>query len=284
MLEEIKSFIEGKEKRTQQTYSSYGKNLEEFLKRKNATLQTITPLQVKAFIYETGTDRKGALVMNTAASYKRFMATLLGSLDRKDVVEWLKKNTREIKRIDKFKVDLELWEILKFIDVTKQPTLKFAWSIMAFNDFRPGEALGLYYSDVDTNAKVVRLVRHEGERYFPKGMKIEDKAVTIPLNDFSAALFKQLPYRVNQRIVTISYETLRKWFKRYMTQAGITRTTYKLTPHKLRHFFAHYWRQNKGDLQILKTVMRHSDIRYTLLYSEPSEAETTEEFKKVMHI
>ena len=171
MLEEIKAFIEGKEWRTQETYSSYGKNLENYLQSRNKTLATVTPLEVKAFIYEAGTNAKGKLVMNTAASYKRFMATLLSSLGRKDVVEWLKKNTREVKRIDKFKVDLTLEEMLELIDVTEQPMFKFAWSIMAFNNFRPGEALGLYYSDVDTTAKTVRLVRHEGERYFPKGMK-----------------------------------------------------------------------------------------------------------------
>jgi integrase len=195
MLKEIEFFIQGKEWRTKETYRSYGKNLEDCLKSRNKTLATITPLEVKAFIYEVGTNAKGKLVMNTAASYKRFMATLLSSLGRKDVTEWLKKNTREIKRIDKFKVDLTLEEILKLIDVTVQPTLKFAWSIMAFNNLRAGEALGLYYSDADLDKKTVCLVRYEGAKYFPKGMKLEDKAVPIPLNDFSAALFKQLSYK-----------------------------------------------------------------------------------------
>jgi site-specific recombinase XerC len=63
--------------------------------------------------------------------------------------------------------------------------------------------------------------------------------------------------------------------------AGIHRS-YPVTMHKLRHFFGHYWNSQKGNIRILKEVMRYSKIEYTLLYTKPSEEEVTEEFEKVV--
>jgi site-specific recombinase XerD len=74
---------------------------------------------------------------------------------------------------------------------------------------------------------------------------------------------------------------LRKWFNRYVKEAKISRS-YPITMHKLRHFFGHYWTNQKGNIRVLKEVMRHSKIEYTLLYTMPSEEELAEEFKQVM--
>ena len=200
---------------------------------------------------------------------------------RKDIADYVRTNMREIKKENKFRVDLTFEEVLRLIRVTTQLKLKLAWSLMSFDGLRAGEVLGLFYSDIDTEAKAVRLWRRLGERYYPKGMKVNQQARTVPLNDLSAELYRQLPFKKGERILTVSYKTLRKWFNRYVALAEVKRD-YPVTMHKLRHFFAHYWRQNKGDIQVLKEVMRHSDIRYTMLYSEPSEAEVKTEFEKVM--
>jgi hypothetical protein len=47
---------------------------------------------------------------------------------------------------------------------------------------------------------------------------------------------------------------------------------------------AHLWRSNKGDLQMLKEVMRHSDIRITMIYSTPSTGEINSEFEKTINV
>lgn len=282
VLAEVELFAKGKDWRTANTYLSYGKNLESFLRENRLSLERLEPIHVKSFVYEAGTN-EGKLVMNSAASYKRFMAALLRFVGRKDLVEYIRLNMREIKAENKFAVDLTLDEVLKLIDVTDQLKFKFAWSMMAFNDLRPGEVLGLFYSDISLEKKTVRLLRREGERYYPKGMKVGQPAQTIPLNDFSLALFKQLSQKRGERIVNVSYKTLRKWFNRYVAQAGIHRD-YPITAHKLRHFFGHFWTRHKGNIRILQKVMRHTDIKYTLLYTEPSEAEVEEEFEAVMHL
>jgi len=281
ILEEVKLFAQGKDWRTVATYSSYGKKLERFLEENKLTLEELKPIDVKKFIYESGTNQKGEPVMNSMFSYKKFLAALARFIGRKDLAEYIRTNMREVKAEAKFAVDLTLDEVLHLIDVTDQLRFKFAWSLMAFDGLRSSEVLGLHYSDVDTVKKTIRLFRREGTRYYPKGMKVGQPPKIIPLNDFSLALFKQLSFRRGERIVNISYKNMRKWFNRYVAQADIHKD-YPITAHKLRHFFGHFWLRRRGDIRNLQKVLRHSDIKYTLLYTEPSEAEIKEEFEAVM--
>jgi len=281
LLEEIELFCQGKDWRTCSVYHSYGKRFERFLEKENLTLKELKPIDIKKFIYSAGTNKKGEFVLSSAQAYKRFIAAFCRFLGRNDLVDYIRISLKEIKAKGKFKVDLTLEEVLKQIDVTDQLTLKFAWSLMAFDGLRAGEVLGLFSSDIDLEKKTIRLLRRKEQRYYPKGMKVDQEPKLIPLNDFSAALFKQLIYNPGERIVPISYKTLRKWFGRYVNIANIHKS-FPMTTHKLRHFFGHYWDKNKGNIRILQQVMRHSDIEYTLLYTEPSDKEIKEEFAAVM--
>jgi len=243
----------------------------------------LKPIDVKKFIYESGVNEKGEHVMNTMFSYKKFLAALLRFIGKADLVEYIRLNMREVKVENKFAVDLTLDEVLRLIDVTDQMRFKFAWSLMAFDGLRSSEVLGLQYADIDIEKKIVQLFRRKGSRYYPKGMKIDDKPKIIPLNSFSLALFQKLSYKSGERIVNISYKNLRKWFMRYAIIAQI-HTEYPFTLHKLRHFFGHFWMKQRGDIRTLQKIMRHSDIKYTLLYTEPSKAEVREEFEAVTNL
>ncbi len=221
--------------------------------------------------------------INTAAAYKRYLRAILKGTNQTRTSEWIRLNLREIQPVNHFKVDIPTEEILKLIAVTEQPELKYAWSIMAFDGFRPGETLGHYHTDIDTTTKTILLQRHEGEKYFPKGMKLGEPAISIPINEFSLLLYQQVPKEDN-RVVNISYKTMRKWFNRYVKLAELKdRNGNKITAHKLRHFFGHYYNNNKGNIVTLKEIMRHSDLRYTMIYTAPSKREVTEDFNKTVN-
>lgn len=273
LIETSKLFIEGKSTNTQHTYSSLSKNFGEYLDSKNLRLETLQPIHVKEFIYQQK-------AMNSKATYKRFLAALFRFVGRTDLLEYIKSSLKEVKSEEKFKVDITLEEVLTLIDVTDQVELKLGWSLMAFDGLRAGEVLGLYGEDFDLKREKLILKKREDEKYGPKGMKPDSKPETIPLNTLSILLFKQLQ-EGTKRLVPCSYKTLRKWFRRYAKAAGISRP-YPVTMHKLRHFFGHYWTSQKGNIRILKEVMRHSKIEYTLLYTMPSEEEVAEEFKHVV--
>jgi len=273
LVETARLFMEGKDEDTQHTYSSLSKNLGEYLTSKNLSLSSMQPIHAKEFIYMQK-------AMNSKATYKRFLSALFRFVGRNDLVEYIKSSLKEVKSEEKFAVDLTLEEILKLIDVTEAPKLKLAWSLMSFDGLRPGEVLGLWHEDFDLVHEKLILQKREGCGYGPKGMKSSDKPETVPLNPLSMSLFKQLE-KEPQRILPISYKTLRKWFNRYVKQTEISKP-YPVTMHKLRHFFGHFWTKQKGNIRVLKEVMRHSKIEYTLLYTKPSEEEITEEFRQVV--
>ncbi|MFX1562423.1 MAG: tyrosine-type recombinase/integrase [Promethearchaeota archaeon] len=291
------TFSQKIEKRTTSTYTSCARNFQRYMDERDLTLETLTPLLVKDFIQQMGKwkPNKGYAEMNTAALYKKFILAFFGSVGRRDDIKWIKANLKEVKFVSKFKVDIPTEEILRLIDVTLndkrknasyKPHLAFGWSIMAFDGFRPSEALGLYYTDIDWETSQVSLVRHPKEKYFPKTMKVGDPAISIPLNELSMSLLNfTTKFDRQERIIPVSYTTLRRRFIRYAKMAEVKdREGNKLTPHKLRHVFGHLWRRNKGDLQVLKEVMRHSDIRITMIYSAPSSGEIEDEFEKTINL
>ena len=298
-IPDLITFSQKGEKRTSNTYTSYSRNLQNFLEKNKLTLETMKPLHAKAFIQIMGQyDSKTStyLEMNTAASYKRFMRTLFNNLGRTEDSKMLRNNLRDVQPINKFKVDIPTEEIYKLIQVILEDKknsyakqLAFALSTMSFDGLRPSEALGTYYSDIDVANKKISLVRHLNERYFPKATKVSDPASVIPLSDFSLHLFLTFASvdeskNLNKRILPISYETLRTRFGKYIIKADVVdREGNKVTPHKMRHVFGHLWRNSKGDLQILKEILRHSDIRITMLYSAPTNTEITSEFEKTIN-
>jgi len=273
LTETSKLFIEGKSSNTQHTYSSLAKNLSEYLEEKKLSLQTLQPIHVKEFIYQQK-------AMNSKATYKRFLAALFRFIGRTDLLDYIKSSLKEVKSEERFAVDITLEEVLRLVDMTAQVELKLAWSLMAFDGLRAGEVLGLFCEDFDLNHDKLILRKREGLKYGPKGMKPDSKPETVPLNPLSVSFLKQLK-EGTKRILPVSYKTLRKWFNRYVKEAKISRS-YPITMHKLRHFFGHYWTNQKGNIRVLKEVMRHSKIEYTLLYTMPSEEELAEEFKQVM--
>jgi integrase/recombinase XerD len=297
-IPDLISFSYKGEKRTTNTYTSYCRNLQGFLERNKLTLETMKPLHAKAFIQEMGQydpQTSTYLEMNTAASYKRFMRTLFNNLGREADAKMLRNNNRDVSPIDKFKINIPTEEIYKLIQVTLEDKkcnyskeLAFAFSLMAFEGFRPSETLGLYFSDVDVANKKVSLVRHLNEKYFPKATKVSDTPIINPLSEFCLHLFLAFASsdtsKVNERILQIGYCTFKTRFYKYIKTAEVKDIEgNKITPHKMRHVFGHLWRNNKGDLQVLKELLRHSDIKITMLYSAPTNTEITSEFDKTIN-
>ena len=170
--------------------------------------------------------------------------------------------------------------------------VKLALELIAGSGLRPAEALGIAWGDVDTSSDpwTVHI------RYIPNspyGAKGESGEGHIPITKRASKLIQILrriyieKYAIDpmksdkySRIINISYRTLDRKFKKAVEKAGV-RKRYPLTLHKLRHYFSHRWMGINKDAVKLKNILRHSDMRYTLIYANPTEEEILQSFKKV---
>ena len=287
MNDTLTLYIKKKKPRTRSLYLFCAKKLDCFLKKNNLTLKTMQPEDVFKFVTEKRT-KDTEYSDNTQAMFKQFTLSVLMFVGREEYfIKTVRSNLRIIKHQSNFKVDLTEDEIRRLIEVTKQPELKLAWSLMANVGLRVGEFLGLRFSDITVAKKRLVLKRREADPnnkqdYHSKGMEIGESE-TLPVDDQSLQLFSALQFKTGERIFPYSYKTLRSYFVKYIKKAKIERETFPLTPHKLRHYFGHHWSNNKGSIQHLKSLLRHSDLKYTLLYSIPSEEELEDSFCKIIN-
>jgi integrase len=171
--------------------------------------------------------------MNSAAIYKQYLCSVVRFVDRKDLADFIRTNTREIKKEAKFKVDLKLEEILGLIEVTDNLKLKLAWSLMSFDGLRAGEVLGLHHADIDLERKVILLLRRPGEKHFPKGMKVDQQPKSVPLNDYRRTVFTTTK---TTGIILLFIQNIEEMVYPLRSYAWITGKSYPVTMHKLRHF------------------------------------------------
>lgn len=131
---------------------------------------------------------------------------------------------------------------------------------------RVSELIGLDISDVNLPMGYIRCSNNKGERLIPLGNKaidalnlyLEKSRPYILKNGSESALF------VNRMGVRISRQGFWKIIKQYQESSGIEN---EITPHSLRHSFAAHLIQNGADLQSLKSMMGHSDISSTQVYT-----------------
>ena len=131
---------------------------------------------------------------------------------------------------------------------------------------RVSELIGLDITDINLTMGYIRCVNSKGERLIPVGNKAIDsiklyleKSRDLMLkNETETALF------VNRMGDRISRQGFWKIIKQYQESSGIES---EITPHSLRHSFAAHLIQNGADLESLKSMMGHSDISSTQVYT-----------------
>lgn len=131
---------------------------------------------------------------------------------------------------------------------------------------RVSELIGLDVSDVNLSMGYIRCSNNKSERLIPVGNKAVDslklyleKARNQMIRDAKeTALF------VNRMGDRISRQGFWKLIKHYQEISGIES---EITPHSLRHSFAAHLIQNGADLESLKSMMGHSDISSTQIYT-----------------
>ncbi len=131
---------------------------------------------------------------------------------------------------------------------------------------RVSELIGLDVSDVNLSMGYIRCSNNKGERLIPVGNKAVD-ALMLYLEKARNSMIKnagETALFVNRLGARISRQGFWKIIKHYQEISGIDT---EITPHSLRHSFAAHLIQNGADLQSLKSMMGHSDISSTQVYT-----------------
>lgn len=278
-------------KRERNTFKTYFKILWRYVKflvkEKRGIFDADMAVLNKYFIDELNAEYKEE---NTLHLHKTVLNTFYNYYGKQDVVANLKK--LKFRKVLKFKVDLTDDEYEKIYNAIKDLRIKLCVELIAGSGLRPGEALGITWGDVDTKSDpwMVRIRYIPNSQYGAKGPSGEGK---VPITRRARNLIQYLrkiyiekyaadPMVVDKgsRIINLSYRHAVRLFKRGVEKAGIKKK-YPLTLHKLRHYFAHRWRRRVKDIAELKSILRHSNINITMIYTEPTEDEILHDFKRV---
>ena len=131
---------------------------------------------------------------------------------------------------------------------------------------RVSELIGLDITDVNLSMGYIRCSNSKGERLIPVGNKAVD-ALMLYLEKARNSMIKdanETALFINRLGARISRQGFWKIIKNYQESSGIDT---EITPHSLRHSFAAHLIQNGADLQSLKSMMGHSDISSTQVYT-----------------
>ena len=197
------------------------------------------------------------------ATVNREIATLKTMFNK--AIEWGNLDNNPAKNVKFFKEDnarlrhLEKAEILKLIACCSSYLRPIV--ILALNTgMRKGEILGLKWRDIDFKRGIIYLLNTKN------GEKRE-----VPLNDFAKRTLIQVRRHPDSPYVFCKkdgnpYKDIRKSFFTSLQKAGIMNFKF----HDLRHSFASQLVMAGIDLNTVRELLGHKDIRMTLRYAHLS--------------
>ena len=135
---------------------------------------------------------------------------------------------------------------------------------------RVSELIGLKHQDLSLDAGLVRVMgKGAKERIVPIGIPARN-AVRDWMETGRAGMLKQLasPYLFVARAGNpMTRQGFWKIVKKYALAAGLSQG---VTPHTLRHSFATHLLEGGADLRSVQTMLGHSDISTTQIYTHIS--------------
>lgn len=149
---------------------------------------------------------------------------------------------------------------------------------------RVSELINLLQREVELNAGYVRVVgKGQKQRVVPLG-QIAIDAVEEYLEQARGELLKNAggpgaspALFVTRRGGAMTRQAFWKNIKRYAKEADIDK---EISPHKLRHSFATHLLERGADLRIVQTLLGHSDINTTQIYTHLAQARLKELHKR----
>lgn len=270
---EYTDFMENTCHKTKNTVDSYKRDVKQYTEYLDeigiSNIKNTTQTNVLSYIMMLQKQgRASSTVSRVLASIRSYYLYLLrnGQIDSDPTMALTtpKAEKKQPKALSSSQVDLLL----------NQPKLsdnkgirdKAMLELLYATGIRVSELIGLDISDVNLSMGYIRCSNNKGERVIPVGNKAID-ALKLYLDKSRDEILKNHDEKalfVNRMGARISRQGFWKIIKQYQISSGID---VDITPHLLRHSFAAHLIQNGADLESLKSMMGHSDISSTNVYT-----------------
>ncbi|MSS71468.1 MAG: site-specific integrase [Candidatus Latescibacteria bacterium] len=239
-------------------------NLVPFFGRYN--LKEITPQVVEEFKTEQGRKKLKASSINSLLAVLRAMLNL--------AVKWKHLRVSPFKQIKTLKVDttepphLSVEEADRILEAYREDRDLYTFTAIGLSTgMRVGEIVNLTWSDVDLSRRVVK-VRPKTEAEGVRTWRVKTGDLRdIPINDFLADVLARHP-----RHISCPYVLYRQDGTPH-TEQGIRDRMEKadaegvhVNPHLLRHTFGTTLAAAGVDLDTIRHLMGHTDIKMTMRY------------------
>lgn len=243
------------------TVRNYSFFVDKFLKHANKDAVNLDAQDAKNYLSSLFESKSKNTIMLAAAALKFFY------------VEVLKKDFSEIKMPKKERslpAVLTPDEVRALIGSADTEKSKLIISLLYSSGLRVSELVNLKVSDINSQ---------DGTGWVRRGKGGKDRLIIISPT-LVKGLYEYLEGRSNQYIFSkekpLTTRNIQKIIKLTSKRAGIQK---KVTPHTLRHSFATHLLENGTDIRIIQTMLGHSSLSTTQVYTHIS----SEQLKKVQN-
>lgn len=298
LLTDYLNFIEIEKNRSINTRDNYERYILHFLKWLSSYLgksyETLTPKDVnydalreyRLFLNRELIDGSDSRKKNTQGYYIIAMRNFFKYLIRRDIdiispdkIDLPKSGDREINIIS----EDELIRLLESPDLSDLKGIrdKAILELLFSTGLRVSELCSLNKDSVNLQTgefpvkgkgRKIRVVflSERAKKYLIDWLKARKEIVDEPL-------FIGLPNIKSKNYTRLTSRSIERIIKHYSVKAGITK---KVVPHTLRHCFATDLLQNGADLRSVQSMLGHSSIATTQIYTHLTNKELKETYRK----
>jgi integrase len=272
------------------TYSSYETTIRLYLKPGlgNKSLTKLTVAETQLFINNQGRIgqshrnlQKMRIVLSAILNHALYEERVI-----RNVAHSVKIPTYKPKEIQPWTIE-QLASFLKFSSDSPYYPIYF---LMGFYGLRSGEALGISWSDIDTNNKVIhirRQVEYVNNNYEYAELKTKAGRRDLPIVGMAQVVLDNLSQTSNGPLPDLVFKTLTG----LPVDAGNVRRTFKrlsqlaelpiINPHHLRHTAATNLKNLKIAPKDVQMILGHAHISTTMqIYQHSDMAGRSEAFEK----
>ena len=131
---------------------------------------------------------------------------------------------------------------------------------------RVSELINIKINDIDNNRMVIHIRKGKGNK--DRQVQLTNQVLELLRKYYKK--FLPVKYLITgQNGGKYSTTSVQKIIKNSALKAGIYK---KVTPHTLRHSFATHLLENGTDIRFIQTILGHSDIKTTQIYTHVSNA------------